>query len=308
MIDEQQEELASLYAFDLIEGAEKAAFEQKLAASPELRRLVDELRATTAQLAHAAPRSAPSPTLRTRILASAHAIGSIRPSSATAAEKPSAEIIPFPLGRLLPWGIAAAFILGSTFLFQKNLSSHAENVRLQNSLELTALETKARAQQLEAERILSTQQLATARADADSATAQIAALQKENGRATQLIAELRADSNLANLKVAKLASLLGNTPEAVAIAVWDPRRQQGILTVEKLPALATDQDYQLWVIDPAYKDPVNGGVFTVDANGTARLEFRPDQNVTAATTFAVSRERKGGVVKAEGPLVLAGTL
>ncbi len=307
MIDAHIEETASLYAFDLLEPAEKAAFEQKLAADPALRRLVDELSATSAQLAHAAPGASPRPTLKARILASAHAIGAIRPDS-NALAKPPAEIIPFSLARLIPWGIAASLALASTFLFQRNLQTYAENLRLQNGAELSTIETRALTQQLEAERLLSTRQIAAAKADAEKSSALISELRKQHEHASQLIAELRADSDLANLKVAKLASLLGNSSEAIAIAIWDPRRQQGILEVEKLPALATDQDYQLWVIDPAYKDPVNGGVFTVDANGTAHLHFRPDQPVTAATTFAVSRERKGGVPKAEGPLVLAGTL
>ena len=75
-----------------------------------------------------------------------------------------------------------------------------------------------------------------------------------------------------------------------------------MLRVEKLPALASDKDYQLWVIDPAYPLPVDSGVFTVDpATGNARISFRPDKRINNAAKFAVSLERKGGVPKAEGP-------
>jgi anti-sigma-K factor RskA len=108
--------------------------------------------------------------------------------------------------------------------------------------------------------------------------------------------------------VSALASLAGNSPEAQAIAVWDPDQQAGLLSFEKIPAIADHQDYQIWVIDPAYQNPVNGGVFHVARDGAVSLAFRPDQPVTKATAFAISLERKGGVPKAEGPIVLLGKL
>ncbi len=42
------------------------------------------------------------------------------------------------------------------------------------------------------------------------------------------------------------------------------------------------------------------------ATGEARLNFRPNLPVKTVAKFAVSLERKGGVPKAEGPLVLIG--
>ena len=80
-----------------------------------------------------------------------------------------------------------------------------------------------------------------------------------------------------------------------------------MLRVEKLPALAPDKDYQLWLIDPQYPIPVDGGVFTVDpASGAASYAFKAGKPVRAITKFAVSLERKGGVPRAEGPMVLFG--
>jgi anti-sigma-K factor RskA len=118
--------------------------------------------------------------------------------------------------------------------------------------------------------------------------------------------KLRRSEDLSRLKITALASLAGNTREAQAIAVWDPGQQTGLLTLEKLPAIADTQDYQIWIIDPAYKDPVNGGVFHVAADGRIALAFKPDQPVTQAAAFAISLEKKGGVPKAEGPIVLLG--
>ena len=50
MIDERHEELAALYALDLLEGAEKTSFEAALAGSPELQMLVRELREASTAL------------------------------------------------------------------------------------------------------------------------------------------------------------------------------------------------------------------------------------------------------------------
>ncbi len=119
--------------------------------------------------------------------------------------------------------------------------------------------------------------------------------------------DLRYQGELAGLKITALASLLNNSPKALAVAVWDPKKQEGVLKVEKLPALLPSQDYQLWVVDPQYPNPVDGGVFTVDPEtGEARIVIKARQPVAAVNAFAVTLERKGGVPKAEGPFVLLG--
>jgi anti-sigma-K factor RskA len=121
----------------------------------------------------------------------------------------------------------------------------------------------------------------------------------------ELQANLKAEGDLAHLKISTLASMLGNSPAALAVAVWDPTREEGVLTVSKLPALASEKDYQLWVIDRQYASPVSGGVFVVDAaTGEAHIVFRADRPVHSIAKFAVSLERKGGVPKPEGPIVL----
>ena len=141
---------------------------------------------------------------------------------------------------------------------------------------------------MEAERLLANRQL-------NDATKTIANLDRQ----------MREQGDLARFKIATLASLLGNSPQALAVAVWDPNAQEGILSVEKLPALAADKDYQLWVIDPQYPIPVDGGVFSVDPQtGVARYQFKAGKPVKTVAKFAVSLERKGGVPKAEGPMVL----
>ena len=91
------------------------------------------------------------------------------------------------------------------------------------------------------------------------------------------------------------------------MAVWDPKREEGVLAVSMLPAPAAGKDYQLWMIDPQYPSPVSGGVFEVDrATGEARVAFRAARPVKSIAKFAVSLERKGDVPEREGPIVLLG--
>jgi anti-sigma-K factor RskA len=277
MIDERKEEAAALYALDLLEGAERASFEGELARDPALQKFVDQFRAASTDLALTAQPAEPSSALRQRVLASIAAAPGPAP---VPSKKSSAEVVSFAVPTWISWAAAACFALAAAYLTTRYLALRSETVILRESEAIARLDAQSARQQLEAERIVS-------------------------GRR---IADLQQASDIAQLKIARLASLAGNSPEAIAIAVWSPERQEGVLNVEKLPPLRNDQDYQLWVVDPKKPDPVNGGVFTVDAKGTAQIRFHPDQPVSAATQFAVSRERKGGVPKAQGPLVLAGSL
>jgi anti-sigma-K factor RskA len=271
MIDERTEELASLYAFDLLEGAELAAFEATLAQDAGRRALVHELREIASALSLAAPAVAPPHGLKSRLFASL-------------AEKSFTEdrrAAPFAPLAWVPWAIAACLALTSAWLTQLYFTQKSESIAQHEEAALAQMERQSMQNQLEAERILASRQLA------------------------DLQEQIKTNRDLSHLEIAKLVSLLGHSPQARAIAVWDPALQQGVLTVEKLPALAADQDYQLWVIDPKYPDPVSGGVFTVDARtGTARIAFHPVQLIATAAKFAVSCERKGGRPKPEGPIVL----
>lgn len=277
MIAERQEELAALYAFDLLEGAELSAFESLLDRDPELRRLVASLRNTAADLAFTSPAvPAPSSNLRARIL-----------NSAVPVSRTDDYVLPFALPSWLGWAAAACFFFAAVFFAGKSFNVRGQLQFVLESERVARLEAGTLKNLLEAERILARGQL------------------DRLASADRLITDLRLQADVARLKITSLASLAGNSPQARAIAVWNPDRQEGVLVVSQLPALQADKDYQLWVIDPQYPIPVDGGVFTVDANtGEARVNFKPGKNVKVAQTFAVSLERKGGVPKAEGPMML----
>ncbi|MBI4624100.1 MAG: anti-sigma factor [Verrucomicrobia bacterium] len=285
MIDEHHEELASLYALDLLEGAELAQFEAAHAKDPALQKLVRELRESSAALAHLTQAPPPPASLKARVLALVDAHGAAatpgnvirRPAS------PEPGAGSFALRHFIPWAAAAGLALAAGWVAQLYYISRSEIALLTNQQALAELALQSARNQLEAERLLAQRQL------------------------SDLTQQLKAQGDLANFKITTLASMLNNSPQALAVAVWDPARQEGILQVEKLPALATDRDYQLWVVDPQYPSPVDGGVFTVDARtGAARIPFKSKQPVKTIDAFAVTLERKGGVPKAEGPFVLLG--
>jgi anti-sigma-K factor RskA len=338
MIDERQQELAALYALDLLEGGEKSAFETEMKGNPELQESVRQLLESSSDLAFSVPQVAPGPELKKRVMAQ---IG----ASTHSVSQASPTVIFRPLV-LIPWAMAAGLVLGCLWLSQLYLTTKAENAVLKDQQSLAELELTSSRNQLEAERILANQQIKSATEElaqlnqqVEQSTSKIAQangvlgntfreldlLKAQSSSQTEKLAELnhqiasdkiriadlserlKTEGDLAQFKIATLASLAGNSPQALAVAVWNPKTQQGVLRVEKLPALASDKDYQLWLIDPAYPAPVDGGVFTVDpATGNARINFKPNQRVNNADKFAISLERKGGVPKAEGPILLLG--
>jgi anti-sigma-K factor RskA len=271
MITENQEELAALYAFELLEGAEKAAFEADLARNAELRALLDSLRETAALTALSAPQIEPPAGLKGRIMAIA---------AETAPD--DNKVIAFPILKIAPWAIAACLALAITWLGTQNLSLRSENANLQTERQLADTAYKMAKNQL-SERSLVAEKMIN-----------------------DLGAKLRNTEDLARLKVTALASLAGNTKAAQVIAVWDPEQQTGLLTMDKLPPVGDTQDYQLWIVDPAYKDPVNAGVFHVASDGRVAVPFKPDEPIAHAAAFAVSLEKKGGVAKANGTIVMLG--
>jgi anti-sigma-K factor RskA len=365
MIDEHHEELASLYAFDLLAGAERIQFEKELARDPALQALVASLREAASAVAHTAPAVRPPARLKDRVLASIEAREQPIAASTDNVIRPDPAV--FRIGQLIPWAAAAALVVATVWLGQRYVAVRTEADGLKQAQTLATLALKDAQQQLEAERIVTRRQLQDAQqqiaatatqldatraqlterdrllAEARAQTAdrerliaetrtQLTARERDIatltqridiftgateeigrklGEAQQQIArlsnELKSQGDLASFKITALASMLKNSPQAIAVAVWDPGKQEGVLKVEKLPALLPSQDYQLWVVDPQYPNPVDGGTFTVDPKtGEARLQFKAKQPVGAVNAFAVTLERKGGVPKAEGPFVLLG--
>jgi anti-sigma-K factor RskA len=273
MIDDRQEELASLHALGLLEGAELEQFLAELGTNSELRGHVAALRVAATALAHVAPEAEPPASLKARVLASA---------AARAAGPTPAPVIRFPVW--IPWAIAACLAIAVAWTGRQYSTEREANAALseQQRIAEQALE-QTRGQLEDAKRLVT----------------------ESSRQVAELSTKLKDQGDLAHFKIATLASMLGNTPAAIAVAVWDPSREQGVLSVSKLPALASEKDYQLWVIDKQYPAPVSAGVFVVDpVSGEAHIVFKTDKPVRSIAKFAVSLERKGGVASPEGPIVL----
>ena len=129
---------------------------------------------------------------------------------------------------------------------------------------------------------------------------------RETGRLEKQVATLEQRDAISQLKIATLSSKLTDAPAASAVVLWDEKAQRGVLKVVDVPPNSADRDYQLWVVDSKYKDPVDGGTFHVAKDGTTKIAFTPSSPIATAKAFAISLERKGGVPKAEGPIVLVG--
>lgn len=287
MIDERQEELASLYALDLLEGAERAHFEATLARDPQLQSLVRELREASAAFVHTAPVAQPPAALRERVMSS------IAPERA---ETPDNVVRgPFSeLRTLVPWAIAAGFAVvagwGTLSYFRARME--AELLRDQNRLAELARESTR--QQLEATTLINARQITALDQQLAAANLQLGETRQH---VVELASELKSQGDLANLKIAALASMLNNSPQALAVAVWDPQRQEGMLSLEKLPPLEAGQKLELWVVEakPGAK-PVSAGVLAVTGEVGTHLRFKPTAAVTTLAAFAMSREKDDGAM------------
>jgi anti-sigma-K factor RskA len=125
-------------------------------------------------------------------------------------------------------------------------------------------------------------------------------------RLTRIVSQLRAASSLADLKIAALQAQVNQFSQASAVVVWDPRRQRGVIQFRNAPSLRTDQSYQLWVLDPDRKAPVNAGLVVPGGTEPAPTAFRPMEKVGGNLKFAVSVERAGGSPQPQGQIVFVG--
>ncbi len=290
MIDETTHELAALYALDALPPTDAREFAERLRDDAELAALVEDLRAASSLLAYSAEQVDPPFDLKQRVLAAAAAeSAAIQPATATTPRRKSTFI---------PWAIAAVFAIFAGIFWFNNQQL------LEDSRELAAQRTAAENltnQLAEIEREASAKDASLA-----ELAAQVTALQAQTARVADLestIRELQERSELAEMKVATLTSQIDAS--YLASIVWDKDAQKGVLHVRRLPETDTGKEYQLWVIDPTAAAPVSAGVFRVQPDGSATIDFAPTQPVSQATTFAVSVENTGGSPAPAGPIILA---
>ncbi|MEM9299079.1 MAG: anti-sigma factor [Bacteroidota bacterium] len=201
---------------------------------------------------------------------------------------------------LLPWALAACLMLASSLLYYRN--GILENRILMLS-ELQANLNHSLSEFDNRESTLKTV-IQGLESTISSAQEQLANFKNENGTLNQEISRLTALQQKNNLTIRYLQSQLNQSYSG--FVVWDEEKKNGILKIEKLPPSERGKDYQLWVVDPKYKNPVDAGVFDVNEEGSVEFKISPKQQVEKVQAFAVSLEKDGGVPVAEGPMMLVG--
>ena len=337
MIDEQLQEQASLYVLGALEPEENRAFEAQLAANEELREHVRELSDTAASLAHLAPAHPLPPHLEARVMA---AISAEKPAARITPLR--MNWIPWAVAACLAIACVVAFsqrqrLADQLAAVETEVATARDDVAAAESKAAAAeaqvaslTKDKDRAeqqvvelQQREADARTQMATLAAARDEALDKLAKTEAREQREERVAREEGQRRRDQpppgepetprdgedredDFASVQVATLTSKMSKAPNATAAIVWDAARQRGVLNSSNIPPNSEDRDYQLWIVDSRFADPIDAGVFHVEKAGGTRYVFKAKIRIEAPAGFAISLERRGGVAKAQGPIVLAG--
>jgi anti-sigma-K factor RskA len=132
----------------------------------------------------------------------------------------------------------------------------------------------------------------------------ISNLQKEKDDLRVRVASLEERDPLREIQPVTLAAQSGAPKGAEVMALWDPYRRAGALHA-KLPKPAPDKDYQLWIITPESKQPLDAGIVPAISEC---LTFSAAQRVNRVAALAISLEPKGGSVTPRGPVIYLGKL
>jgi Anti-sigma-K factor rskA len=203
--------------------------------------------------------------------------------------RPAAEPTPrsiFTFG-WVPWAIAAGLTVCCALLWNEKsrLSTAIGSIEKENQ-SLTV-----RIAGLDAERV----RLET----------RISTLENEKNKLQVRVASLEARDPLREIQPVMFAAQPGAPAGAQVVALWDPQRREGALHLAKLPEPGPDKDYQLWIITPESKQPLDAGVIPAASDG---LAFSAAQPVSQVAALAISVEPKGGSVTPRGPVIYLGKL
>jgi anti-sigma-K factor RskA len=95
-------------------------------------------------------------------------------------------------------------------------------------------------------------------------------------------------------------------PNARGFIYLDPSAESALLVAYRLPPLAPDRAYQLWLVSDGQR--ISGGVFKVDADGYGWLKVRAPQTMAAYQRAGITVEPSGGSPGPTGARVLGGDL
>lgn len=303
MDEERFEELAAMNALGMLENDEKRALDGAIARDKDVRALNAELELTAAELGYLIAPVEPPANMKKRIRAKMRASG----------VKGIGISRGFVIGAA-GWALAAAFAVASVWLWQERAGIKQELAAASRAIApvnaaVTVVddgktrtleeELKKRRDDFEAQKLALAKEIEALNKREEEAKAHVAKLTAE-------VAELKEKDAQSHLQIANLQSKVWEYRRSQMLVVWDEQRSQGVLVLDKMPKVETGKDYQLWVVDPSKPAPVSAGVVEVDAKGSAKTSFKPVEPVSGEAKFAISVEKKGGVEKGEGPIVLIG--
>lgn len=291
-----REEEAIAFSFGVMDESERLAFAEAMKTDSDLRDLVHELQQTAAAITFDAPQELAPPDVRSAVLTSIQTMPQTR--NTTPARRTGTSGI-------IGWAAAAALAILGIYGWstaQTELAASQAKVKLVEegtANTLAAIQAQVRKREEAAAASLAASQAKVKQLEEAAATSRAL----EQSLKLEL-ARLTKSHEIAKVQIANLKSTVAEYQQGVAVVVWNSEKQEGILKLEKMPPVAIDKDYQLWVVDPSKKTPVNAGIVKVDANGFAKVEFKPTVDVQQADKFALSVEKKGGVLENEGPIIL----
>jgi anti-sigma-K factor RskA len=309
MSHDEREEQASLYALGLLEGAELAAFERALAADPSLAALVTDFENAGFQIALAAPKATPPPAVKDAVL---REISDLRRSTEPA-PVPAESSSPRISFGWVPWALAAGFAIFAGITRIENAKISAASTRLasdikdrdnqliQGETERSALRIAARDAELK--NVELTSRITTLESQRKELQDRVSTLEAEKNHLSVRVAALEGSNPLDEVKAITFASQPGAPRNGAVSALWDARRQTGVLDLSKLPAPAADKDYQLWILTPDSPAPISAGVVST---ASTQANFRAPRPFPQVAALAISLEPKGGSDSPRGPVIFVG--
>jgi anti-sigma-K factor RskA len=336
MMDKRTETQASLYVLGALPPVEARAFEAIMSTDPKLRLLVKELRGTAGAKVLAFPQADLPRDLRQRVLVATDE-RSRTPAGVTSDDNSSAS-----WGGWMPWALAACFAILCVALVSIGRSLREQAVALNQQLEEKNLHSAELQQQLDLlqsqaelqttnyqtrlveaqkeflQRIAEINRQAAARTNqlhqemAESQRQmtiyrnQAEQLRKEKKALEDALIATAASDRLASARIAVLRPTADGPAGAIGASIWSPQDQRGLLVLEGIPPALPSQAYQLWLIDPAHRAPVSGGVLQVGPGGSVRLQFASPVRIETAERFAISVEAVGGVATPTGKTIMTG--
>lgn len=296
------------YALGALDSEDRAEVEAQLAASPEQREELRQLREIVALLPFAAAPVAPPDRVRQALMAR---IAAESPRATSA--RPQAQSAPTARPRS-PWlmpaiaAVLAAMVLGLaglTFSLSGQVArldqTNRDLVGVLGGLQTTLAETQARQEALATRLDEGRRELEQVSADLAASEQRIAELNVARAQDEYVISFVSAPG-VATRELTAADAGLGAQGEMYMY----PGNSSAVVLFSGLAPLEPGQVYQFWLADGSTQ--VAGGTFAVDAGGIGHIVVQAPREVNAFREVMVTVEPEGGSDTPSQTVVLEGNL